>query len=726
MVSLALLTRQTLAPTAGVTVLRAAPGSGKTRSLIQAIIAAGDGRKVLWAVRDTIGRDERSLARETQHAFTEASGDTISPQIVLGQPHFQGDMDTYLGQFHWAQPVVIVSHAHVPLVFSADAPSRLKVLQAAELLVIDEDPLSSLLVQMGAASGSLQPWPLDDFLTVLATVDPDPSSRRALAALRFPATGRLDASLRRRLTCRPLLGHKDITECSVRGELFWELTAPSLKSVVENGHTRRLASALTQHLRRTSSVRDRLASREATLLVNAMEDDLRRYQRGEVTQRFGWHWREKSGVPEIVGLYADLLRPLIRLPQTLILDAYADLGQYQRMFPQEECRVRSPVTRSRPIHVQIVRNARLDRIDLQRNRNGRKYRLLLQDIAQDVRRGARNQLLIVPKSARPRLLSDLEALSPAAAALTDIVEVTSWHAGRGQNAYADWDVRALTCPHLPLNVEEATLSALYPLEQEREARHALRKHMERSELLQMLQRGRQAQSKASSAPRITMHFPPCDLCPKEAQSRCAFHQRGEPQPCFHWSELLILGVYEPTVVIRGDSRNPRLGQTIRETAEGLEKMLHGVPIIVLEALGLIITSRLSIHKRRELDEIVTQLLKWRVKTPWPAFLAWQEHARAHEHSRVQLEQFWRDRDTEPSRDRSQQAIREVLEDMGLRRYHVKASRRSAYPVHARTPDDAQRALAKLGAHFRGATTVAPDGSTRETDRHDTGHGGDAE
>lgn len=517
----------TLPTTRGIEVLRAPPGSGKSRSARQEIARRfqdGTLHRVIWAVHSTRGDD--SLGAEAAAHFSELG---VRSTRVKGVRWVS--RRTYIQNLQWSSEpeVKIVSFAHLPHLY--DRSQRLNAL-AAEVLVIDECPMSGMMHTARLAPG---------ILGALAVAGSAIASRL------------LDLTMARMTQA----------DCPYSVQVAGDPRATY--------HNRYLTgSAVLQALSGAVTERDwtELGTAISTLPGRPVQflDDWIETFKADVAQpdagstRFGVTWTHsaKRGNTDIF-FYSSILTPLRNLPPTLVLDAYADQAVYRALFPGERVTIRAVGTIP-PLRVEVNPRLRLHGHQLSR-KSAHGHRV---NIAEEVLRlqGVEGvPVSILADKAMHEAGSSWDAALKEAAGYLGVPNLPATlhhHAGRGKNSHAGHIIMSLTPPSLPDSHRVIDLAALFPTS----ARQRSRAHraLLRAEQLQMIHRGRQAQTGARI---ITAYQPdlPEHLCTTRTYQTLNHFTRG--------------------------STTPRWGTAVQTIAQELLAVLDGVPMSMLGALGLI-------------------------------------------------------------------------------------------------------------------------------------------
>jgi len=573
--------------TGGVHLIRATPGTGKTRNTVQAVIdqlTAPDTptplRRVLWAVAST--RGEEALAQEALAMFKELGAphglSDANIRIIQGRdafkslPSSEADL-AYRAQFQWdEEPAVrIISHAHLPLLFGPHPLAKshsLHALRTADLLVIDEDTLNSLVTSLPLSGEILKRLP-----------DRSPL-RQALQALltnvptQFPLADRHESPLLRakrydvHTTALFTRLHHHLNGCNPD----WDALERALSPRRRKG--RGPASDDTATLQRG----------QAKAAVSVFKEAYVASLTGTPRRNVSLHWVE-ARPDSTIGAQEPTLqihihqRPTFAMP-TLVLDAYADENLAERLYghPAQPVTLHTldPSTPPKlPVHTTTV--IKLDRNNIRGRRGTGHLQQALKEALNlakhDRRKGGRPRksgkgrargklLLLTYKDTCERVWDELDALMPGFPGVQ--VDVQHYFDARGKNKWDGNNVIALLPPELPASLKFETLSALFPLDtrEEDEERERVRQHLEESELLQMLHRSRITRF-PNDPPLLATFFEPDDtlglLQTKSLQLRHSHRRHAK-------------------TVDKDDS--------LRSIVWEIETALGGIPRAVLEHLGV--------------------------------------------------------------------------------------------------------------------------------------------
>lgn len=577
-----------------VQVLAAAPGQRKSTYLRMAVgeaIIAGTVSRVLWATQSIV--TSSALGAEALKDF----GELRTPaEIVYGHAAFTARQQPgrFQDQFTWpARPMVkIVSHARVRRIFGGSDPDSAG-LRGADLLVIDEDPTSSLvLASPTQVSDKDSPTKLE-------------SNRISeLARSGDPVLQALDQMTR--LPCLPahtehfVLRNGFERGHAVFGRPFWRMFLDEHPQAVDEiSLGRALKSAGVDGAEHVARAFAEDAQHAASHLG--------------FRTRIGFHWPgllpEPALVPEQTLLRFNVRHPLdLNLP-TIILDGYADRNLYKTLFAEQRIEVYAfaPAPALDIEYAPMLRVHRLNTGDAA----GSPHQLqVAEELASQRQRQLKldplsKQLIITNKALQDpgspwqgllkqaytaRGLNFCQADELLAGGVTDMHQMY-WHSGRGRNEHAGSDVFALTPPNLSRMNRDYALAALFPddpVERER-----LQAHNVGAELLQMLNRGRQnswSPAVGGAKPRVVV----------------AATERQIQQLLGDLHDRAVLRPFRPMLRHTPHSKQPRWRDMITALArELLPDFPEGLPIELLQALPKYARSRTA--DRTEIHEKLAAL-----------------------------------------------------------------------------------------------------------------------
>lgn len=596
------------ADTATTQVIVAPPGAGKTTQLIRMLSAhAGPFPRILWAVLQTGANAPQHdhetssppLAQEVVQAFADTAPGT-GVHVLYGRARLTAA--AYTTQFNWhgnGQQVRIISHAHLPWLFRpgphTSAPHQFA--QRATLLVIDEDPTGALL-RSSQDLTLARPVLLRRWLALLAQAGAaDPAHPQFKVLLRAADT--LDGIDGVRTFGRP----ERPTGYGLTAAPFWSALLPILTPTPATWRGP-LTDLMARRLALNTSPPARQQGRHvAELFMAAFLEDVQAATGPSVTARssarIGAH-RTPDGPAR---LRFNLRQPLALPCPAVILDAYANETQYHALLAERPPHFHHvPPAHARPLCVELAPRLAIHRLDLVKkahrarqtghDRLPERYVLVAQELhairAQQLARWRQRharQADPAPDTDAPGLLlltsRDFEndALWPA---LLDQAfgdhdrlfvnegEHVYWYVGRGKNVWTGSDVIALNIPKLPATYAWYDMAALYPYDRDR--RERLRDHLERSELLQMLGRGRQTRF-PRSGPRVIVAADPVDLAWMLERSDVRVTE------------------YTPRLHIQRHAKSALSHATLHGIVRELHAYAGVVPVLALTALRVISTHR---------------------------------------------------------------------------------------------------------------------------------------
>lgn len=258
---------------------------------------------------------------------------------------------------------------------------------------------------------------------------------------------------------------------------------------------------------------------------------------------------------------------------------------------------------------------------------------------------------------RSEVIANLNLLDPA---LLSRLSSAYWMSGRGRNAFGGHHVLALTRPAKPTVHREHGMAALFPFDPG--LRQAAHRHLNQTELLQMLHRGRQPFNPGA---RVITGFDP-DLPARYASS----------QP------------YNTYKIITPRSKNARSLDAITAHSKELDLLLGGVPRLALQCLELISAGNTSPavidRARRLLSEKIRK--SHRPDSALPHLKAWASKTYCQYGDVPPSNSFH-------SRVRQQ---KEVFSALGLNQHTLeKSGSHGRQVVHAATKAHAEKALGAL-------------------------------
>ena len=577
-----------------VHVVTAAPGQGKStlirRAIKDALFPAGGVQprlqRVLWATQSIA--TATALGIEAKRDF-ESLG--VPVQIVYSNADFD-DLKLpgrFEDQFTWPvdsagrpTPMVkIISHVRVHQIFGPpSAPGRLDLrLRQAELLVIDEDPTSGLLLSSpttsAAAGNGIRPS-LNDFMLEQLARTGDAVCLALADVLQDAEASSASGSAIKNFKLRTTydLGH------GLYGREFWKLFQRAHPGPVD---VPAFCAAL-----QLSKIGD------AETIAWAFAEDAQCALRPLplFRTRFGIHWSGRVAAADWtkLALFRFNVRKKLELElPVIVLDGYADAELYKALFLEQDVKIHefaSALKLTIECSELMTINVLEDRLTA--STKGLAHRL---HVAEELAARRAEQLRTGPGSKQLSLTSkDLwlpgcgwqkllqQAYSaqgltfhhPGASAASELDQLY-WHAGRGLDTYSGADIYALTLPKLSLLNMDYTLAAV--LLDDPVLRARLQNHAWAAELLQMLNRGRQPILAAAGdpVPRIVVG---ADL---EKVRMLLGDLAGR----------VDLQVYRPLLQLTKHSSNPRWRDAMTALAKELltlPEFAHGLPNQLLECL----------------------------------------------------------------------------------------------------------------------------------------------
>lgn len=531
--------------------------------------------RVLWATHGT--KDEKSLGQEARGRLHHLLDPKLNlyhrdlfekpwevVTVMHGWDYCEEKGINYHEQFDRARSsvVTVISQAHLPLILNNPSDSRFeKLLENVGLIVVDEDPVGSLIYTLkGPKTGASPVTP--EFLEAREAAGVAGDIELALLRLmRRAQSGEFD-----KVAEEVTNGRSKTTLYSLTSKPFW--TAFSAE----------LAGARPDFLLFKEAIEDATVGAKSAVpadFYRLFEEDLLGPEK--TSARFGLTWaRSRQGDMLQVRFRGDVLRVIPGdTPPIVILDAYAnqELRQYERMFPNHRVRyiAQWPFT---PLDIEYADeedDEEAIEIDRKNMANGKQDKLrnyLMAETGEITRgHGAGTVVLsylevtdfLANKAPAHRWSRRFESPFPS-----DAIKLMWWFSGRGINAFDGRHVVAWHAPRRPKTYELHTLAALAPHRAEDRKRLAV--HGFRSELLQMLHRGRQTNYPVGNAerPRVVLFFNPGFL--PRAWATCR--------------------KFTPKLGFRRNSPNPLHPAAVGALAEELLSLYGGVPHACLAGLDL--------------------------------------------------------------------------------------------------------------------------------------------
>ncbi|WP_221090136.1 hypothetical protein [Deinococcus aquaedulcis] len=616
------------APLQGMHVIQAPPGLGKSKAAMLALAQAlREGRytRVLWAVKDLA--QDCSLGQEALRKLQETlqdQGASAEVTLVVGQ-HIARKQKLKpverAARFAWpagTPAIKVISHARLSRVFGPPSSEEDLLLRTVDLIVIDEDPRTSLLRSspVNDAGTERQYQPVRVTRQALRDLDALGSiSSRLLALMEQVEQGAALPGVR---TYAALPG-RTRERYSLCGEAFF-------RAVLEGADDSDW-NLFIQTLEELAQKQKRQAPLPwVTALLRQQSPD---------SHALGIEWTQ--GQEDECSLRYDV-KPDVSFPSpVIVLDAYANREAYALTFPNADLTWHGfqPPT---PLKVRVSSALRMDARDegssgRQPRRQAHRQRIVreaIRVIQQDPQR--RPVLLLASKAVASGHLRALARKELTAADLAeDRIAFAHWHAGRGVNAYEGYHLFALEQPHLPRRHEDHTLAALAPTDADARAR--LYAHDLRSECLQMLHRTRQPF--AEHAPLIVAGF--------DVQAVLGADHVKDVQ----------VEAFTPQIEYTRNSKNPSARQALQEILPELLNRLDGVPLASLQALGLVKATSPDLTRR------AASQLKRLARSSTPLLHDWKLRGSLSRHELVH-----------PLARIPDDYLKRLEQERGLRRFHV--------------------------------------------------------
>lgn len=538
--------------------------------------------RVLWATHGTKG--EKSLGQEAKEHLHRLLDPKLNffPKNIFEKPwevvtvlhgwdYCEEKNINYYEQFDKARSsiVTVISQAHLTLVFNNPYDSRFKkLLEDVSLIVVDEDPIGSLIYTLKDPKTAVSPV-TPEFLKARETAGMVGNIELALLRLMHRAeNGEFDKSSEHIVN-----GVSKTTLYSLTGQPFW--TAFSAE----------LAGTSPEFLLFRESIENAVADNKSGVppeFHRLFAEDLVDLQKSSA--RFGLTWvKNKQGNVVQMQFRGDVLRVIPgETPPIVILDAYAnpELQQYERMFPEHRVKYIAewPFT---PLDIEYADDEdeeeaiEIDRKNIAAGKQVKLRNYLMAETGEITRGHAAGTLVLSYSEVTAFLAKKAPAdrwswrFQPP---LPDnAIELAWWFSGRGINKFYGRHVVAWHAPRRPKTYELHTLTALAP--HSPGVRKQLSIHAFRSELLQMLHRGRQTNYPVGeiNRPRVVLFFNPGDLPEEWASCR----------------------KFIPKLRFKRYSKNPLHEGALQVLAEELLVLYGGVPHACLAGLGLYVPKPLE-------------------------------------------------------------------------------------------------------------------------------------
>lgn len=452
----------------------------------------------------------------------------------------------------------LLEEMHLPLIFGGRGSQR--SLGNADLLVIDEDPLNALLIN------SLDNG-MPRFNAARLLAESDPTAQALGKLLREAESGNHEGYETFHQDLR-----KMVSGYGLYGEPFLQrlqkaLSAPHAPVSFERAlHT--LAPGYPDLVR---------------LLAQTFDEDLIALRLIGASQRLGIHGISKKGAPGGAEFFLryNLRRSLDLTCPTLVLDAYAHPAQYRALFSEHPVMMHS-FDPGPPLQVEYAPMLHLDPYDEGTQRRLQARQQIAEELLERKKQNPeRGQLLITPSRlahAGSQWKTQIDATYAEEGFEIGVDASTGyWFAGRGQNQHEGSDVIALNAPRLPRLHREYNLAALFSLNGD--ARSEVHQHLEGTEYLQLLHRGRQHRPHGTGTPRVIVAEAP-DLSVQSLSGR------------------MIVSSYQPTLDFVHSSNSPWWRDAVRGFAQDALEELGGVPREALISGDLIAAKRSGLSVRR--------------------------------------------------------------------------------------------------------------------------------
>lgn len=467
------------------------PGFGKTYGTLQAIKTSLRPLKVLWFMPET---HDASLAEITQQQLQQLGIDAVKLYRLTERP-------TSARQRLLTWPdhtqVKLLAHAYLPLLFGHSRPSSLLSLLEADVVIVDENPLSQLLTLSGTPgdrlpNGRSAALPLDVYLENLSV-----AGLLRVAALEahevltqgLLAGERLQDDRQREITFltdealvklfQPLLSPGS-PETFAKGLMgFWQRTNHSRPSTREARQVRTVTKRLGDAAARNLQVLQEGGSAHGVALVR-FPDDETVYVRNATLESLDFG---SLGV--------------------LYLDAFPHLSVLSVWLPDARVLPLPKVLNIPKVQVEaLVPEHPHDILTI-----NRKAVFYAESHARHHAMIQRALKLLGPRVvilAHRRFAQLFQGeLGRDFAPHTTEVQILYWKASTGLNAYAGWDAFIVNESRIPRRVLYLDLNAVATRLEERQAIYA---HLEAADFLQLLHRTRPL----THAGRILVAYDPAD------------------------------------------------------------------------------------------------------------------------------------------------------------------------------------------------------------------------
>lgn len=529
------------------------PGTGKTYGTLRALQCAQHPLKVLWFMPET---HARSLAAITATQLQDLG-------VSSTRIHRAVEQTTRTRQkcLSWPEGthVKLLAHAYLPLLFGDHPLLSLRSLREADLIIIDENPFTSLLSLSGTPADPLQghraaTLPLALYLDDLHH-----------AGLLATSVQEANALLTQAMTSAPRLRddrQRDLSylnDDALAGVLRPLLTDATLQASGTWDRFGELIAArwTVRRSKRPTSKETRMLQARVRRLIMAARLNLQALTQGQLE-----HGISLVRLPDSEMIFvrnARLERPDFGARGVLHLDAFASPTLLRMWMPAAQLLPVPARYRRSTVQVSVLRPEHEHDIPTisrravtYRESHARHHAVIQQGLKM---LGPRVVIL-----AHQRLTTRFQAeLQYDYAPHTAEARFLYWRANMGLNEYAGWDALIVNESRLPRRVLHLDYTAVSASRQEREA---VLDHLEATDFLQLLHRTRPL----THGGRVLLAFDPLQAyrSPLVAQN--------------------LTVVSQPLPVLRGKSEHVLALQTARIVVEEALRAWNGVPIRLLHLL----------------------------------------------------------------------------------------------------------------------------------------------